>query len=459
MSENESKGTAARIDMLHGPMLGKILLFALPLAASSCLQQLFNSVDVAVAGRLVGREALAAVGSNAPVISLMINLFVGISMGANVVIANHIGQHNATGIRRAVDTSLVTAAASGLLLMATGCAAARPILTAMDTPADIIGPATRYLRIIFAGMPFMMIFNFSAAILRSMGDTRRPLYILVAAGVVNTGLNLFLIAVCGMGVEGVAVATVAAHGVSAALVLRLLRREGEPLRLHRRLQPSRREMSRMLQIGVPAGVQGMVFSLANVFIQSSVNGYGSAAVAGNAAALNYEYYCYFFVSAFTAACVTFVSQNYGARRFGRCRRTVRLTMGLALASCLALNVFFVWQKELSIGLFTTDAEAFIYGATRLETVLLLQWMACSYEITGGALRGMGHSALPALLTVFGTCALRLAWVYLVAPGVRSFRFLLSVYPLSWALTGAMVCAAYVVVSRRAFAGCAPGEAL
>lgn len=437
--------------MLHGPMLGKILLFALPLAASSCLQQLFNLVDVAVAGRLVGREALAAVGSNASVISLMINIFVGISMGANVVIANHIGQGNASGIRRAVDTALAAAAASGLLLMGIGCMAARPILVAMDTPPDIIDPAVRYLRIIFAGMPFMMTFNFCAAILRSMGDTRRPLCILVAAGVVNTGLNLFLIAVCGMGVEGVAVATVAAHGVSTALVLRLLRRESEPLRLHRRLQPSRREMSRMLQIGVPAGVQGVVFSLANVFIQSSVNGYGSAAVAGNAAALYYEYYCYFFLSAFAGACVTFVSQNYGAGRFGRCRRAVRQTMMLALLSCMALNVLFVWQKAWSIGVFTDDAEAYVFGATRLETVLLFQWIACSYEITGSALRGLGRSALPALLTVFGTCALRLAWVYFVAPGVHSFRFLLMVYPLSWVLTGAMVVTAYVVVSRRVLA--------
>lgn len=437
--------------MLHGPMLGRILLFALPLAASSCLQQLFNSVDVAVAGRLVGREALAAVGSNASVISLMINLFVGISVGANVVIANHIGQNNAARIRRAVDTVMVTAAVSGLLLMAVGYMAARPILAAMDTPADIIVPATRYLRIIFLGMPFMMLFNFSAAILRSMGDTRRPLYILIVAGVVNTCLNFFLIAVFGLGVEGVAIATVTAHGVSAGLVLRLLRGESEPIRLHRRLRPSRREMSRILQIGVPAGVQGMVFSLANVFIQSAVNGYGSAAVAGSAAALNYEYYCYFFVSAFTGACVTFVSQNYGARRFDRCRKAVRQTMALALVSCMALNVLFVWQKDISIGIFTADAEAFVYAAVRLETVLLFQWMACSYEIAGAALRGLGHSALPALLTVFGTCALRLLWVYLVAPQFHSFRWLLTVYPLSWVLTGTMVCAAYAMVSRRLFA--------
>lgn len=450
MNGHSNDRPAARIDMLRGPMLGKILLFALPLAASSCLQQLFNSVDVAVAGRFAGREALAAVGSNASVISLMINLFVGISMGVNVVIANHIGQDNPARVRRAADTALLVAAASGLLLMTAGYAAAGPILRAMDTPADILAPATRYLRIIFLGMPFMMVFNFSAAILRSLGDTRRPLYILTAAGVVNTGLNLFLVVGAGMGVEGVAIATVVAHGVSAGLVVRLLRREQEPIRLHRRLRPSRRELRRILGIGVPAGIQGMVFSLANVFIQTSINGYGSAAVAGSAAALNYEYYCYFFVSAFAGACVTFVSQNYGARQYGRCRTAVRQTMGLALASCLALNLLFVWQEQTAIGLFTTDAEAFVYGAARLETVLLFQWIACSYEITGAALRGLGRSALPAVLTVFGTCALRLAWVYLVAPQLTSFRWLLAVYPLSWVITGAMVCTAYARVSQRLF---------
>jgi len=259
MDNNVSKkrSQSNEIDMLNGPLLKKILLFALPLAASSLLQELFNSVDVAVVGHFVGSEALAAVGSNAPVIGLLINLFMGVSMGACAVISNHIGQQDDRSIRHAIDTVQLVAVISGFFLLILGQVAARPILTWMGTPPEVLDEAVTYLRIYFLGMPFIMAFNFGAAILRSMGDTRRPLYILVMAGVVNTLLNLLFVICFRMGVAGVAVATGIANAVSATLIIRLLRKEKEPFRLHfEKLKIHTGELSRMLRIGVPAGVQG-----------------------------------------------------------------------------------------------------------------------------------------------------------------------------------------------------------
>ena len=260
------------IDMLHGPLFMKILLFTLPLAASSVLQQLFNSIDVAVVGHFASSQALAAVGSNAPVISLIINLFLGVSMGANVVISNHIGQNDDEKIKQAVATAGMVAVVGGLLLMFIGVAVAKPILTLMGTPPDVLPLAILYLRIYFLGMPFFMMFNFGSAILRSLGDTRRPLYILVAAGIVNTVLNLVFVIVFNMGVAGVAIATGIANMVSAMLIIRLLMMEKEPIRLHiNNIKVKWAELKPMLMIGVPAGLQGMVFSFSNVLVQSAIN--------------------------------------------------------------------------------------------------------------------------------------------------------------------------------------------
>ena len=295
-SVTKKRAQSNEIDMLNGPLFKKILLFALPLAASSLLQELFNSVDVAVVGHFVGSRALAAVGSNAPVIGLLINLFMGVSMGACAIISNHIGQQDDRCIRNAISTVQLVALLSGFFLLVLGQVAARTILTWMGTPPDVLDEAVTYLRIYFLGMPFIMAFNFGAAILRSMGDTRRPLYILVMAGVVNTLLNLLFVIGFGMGVAGVAVATGIANAVSATLIIRLLRKEKEPFRLHfDKMKIHGVELSRMLRIGVPAGVQGMIFSISNVVVQSSINSYGADAIAGSSAALNFEYYCYFII--------------------------------------------------------------------------------------------------------------------------------------------------------------------
>lgn len=441
--------TKAKVDMLNGPLFMKILIFALPLAASSLLQQLFNSVDVAVVGRFASSKALAAVGSNAPVISLLINLFIGISMGANVVISNHLGQRDEQSIRHAISTVTLVAAISGLLLMCIGIGVARPILELMDTPSDVLDMAVLYLRIYFIGIPFFLIFNFGAAILRSVGDTRRPLYILVVAGIINTVLNLIFVIGLGMSVEGVAIATAVANAISAAWIIQLLRKEPGVLQLQfKHLRIYKKELKRMLQIGVPAGLQGMVFSISNVVVQSAINGYGAAAIAGSAAAVNFEYYCYYIIVACNGAAISFIGQNYGAQKYDRVRRIYRICLLMGLIGCFIANALFTWQNQFFLSFFTTDAEVIHYGAIRMEGVLLFQFIACSYEVTGSALRGMGESMLPTIMTVFGTCILRIIWVFAVLPHYTGFSHLLQVYPLSWILTGAMVIIAYKLKMRQ-----------
>lgn len=435
--------------MLNGPLLGKILKFALPFAASSVLQQLFNSIDVAVVGRFASSEALAAVGSNTPVISLLINLFVGISIGANVIISNHIGQRDEDSIRNAVNTTNILAIISGIVLLVVGVLVARPILTAMGTPGNVIDLAVLYLRIYFLGIPFLMIYNFGSAILRSKGDTKRPLYCLVVAGIINTALNLFFVINLKMGVAGVAIATDIASAVSAAMIIFLLRKEEEPFKLQlKQLSTTRIELNKILKIGIPAGFQGMVFSFANVFVQSAINGYGSNAIAGSSAAQNFEYYCYFMIVGFNAAATTFIGQNYAAGNYKRCKKIFWICMVLGVLSCGILNQVFFLNGNFFLSIFSTDPEVLKYGLIRITIVLATQALAGSYEISGSAMRGMGHSALPAILTVFGSCLLRLAWIYLLCPVHPGFDFLMTAYPISWILTGIMVCTAYWWVQRK-----------
>ena len=435
--------------MLHGPLFMKILLFALPLAASSVLQQLFNSVDVAVVGRFASSEALAAVGSNAPVINLLVNLFVGISMGANAIISNHIGQNDKDKIRSAVSTSAVVALFSGIFLMILGTAVAGPIHRMMGTPTEVTRMAVSYLRIYFLGMPFIMIFNFGSAILRSIGDTQRPLYILIAAGLINTVLNLLFVIVFHMGVEGVAIATGISNLFSAVMVVLILLREQDPYKLHLdKMRIQKNELSHMLEIGVPAGLQGVVFSISNVIIQASINSYGFNAVAGSAAALNFEMYCYFIIAAFNGAAISFVGQNYGAGNMDRVKRVFLICMGLGTISCFALNWIFAGWSDFFLGLFTDSDAVKEFGSIRMQTALVFQGLACLYEIPGSALRGMGRSMLPTLLTVFGTCVLRIVWVYAVCPVWKGYHALMFVYPVSWTITGIMVMTAWLFTYHK-----------
>ncbi len=440
-----------RTDLLQGNLFTKILLFAIPLAISSMMQQLFNSADVAIVGKFAGREALAAVGSNSSVINMLINLFVGISVGVNVIVANYIGQRDKTGIRRTIHTSMLVSVVSGVLLMFVGLVLARPILEMMAAPEDVIDLACLYLRIYFIGVPFMMIYNFGAAVLRSMGDTKRPLYILLVSGMVNTVLNVLLVVGFHMSVAGVAIATVVSYIINAGAILYFMCHESDPYRLDiRRLYISKPELKKVLQIGLPAGLQATVFSVSNVFVQSAVNSYGSAAVAGSATAQNGESYTYLVMTAFVQAAVTFTGQNYGAGNIERCKKVFRLCMLLAFVCCGSLGCLLVYFRYGVISLFTSDPQVAYYASIRLCHVLLFQVLASSYEISGGCLRGLGYSLTPAVLTIFGTCVLRLLWVFTVDAHYHSFDILMTVYPLSWIVTGSAVLIAYAILSKRAY---------
>lgn len=437
------------IDMLHGPLLMKILIFTLPLAASSILQQLFNSVDVAVVGHFASSQALAAVGSNTPVISLMINLFLGVSMGANVVISNHIGQNDTKRIKQAVNTAGMVAVVGGILLMFIGLTCAKPILTIMGTPSNVLPMAVTYLRIFFLGVPFFIIFDFGSAILRSMGDTKRPLYILIIAGIINTILNLIFVIYFKMGVAGVAVATDIANIVSALLIIILLIKEKEPYRLDiKRLQIEKSTLKRMLMIGIPAGLQGMVFSFSNVLVQTTINSHGAAAIAGSAAALNFEFYCYFIISSFNGAAISFIGQNYGAGNIKRVKRIFWICMVASIIGCGAFNTLFVWQHKFFIGLFSSDEAVQAYAFTRMRIVLAVQFIACSYEISASALRGMSISLPPTIMTIIGTCILRMIWVFAVCPVWQSFDTIMLVYPISWVVTGVMTSMLFYLRARK-----------
>ena len=439
------------MDMTHGTLWNKILMFALPLAASSILQQLFNSVDTAVVGRFASSQALAAVGSNSSLISLLINLFIGISLGSNVVIAHYIGQKAEQNIEAAIHTAIVVAIASGFFVMILGQFIARPVLLLMGTPEDVIDLAVLYLRIYLLGMPFIMLYDFGSSILRSTGDSKRPLYSLIVAGVINTALNLVLVIGFRLSVAGVAIATVISNMVSSGIVMYVLLHEAEPIRLNlRKLTIAPRELKKILAIGIPAGLQGMMFSIANVCIQSTINSFGSDAIAGSAAALNFEFFAYFLVNAFAQATVTFTSQNYGAGEYERCRKIFRIAMVFSLVSCGLLSGVFVLGRGFFLRLYSTDPGVLVYANQRILIATTLELLTSIYEISAGAMRGLGHSLTPAIITFLGSCVLRLIWIATACRMVHEFWMLMIIYPISWVVTGIAMMIAYYFVKRKVF---------
>lgn len=445
-SEN---GKSNKMDMLHGSLAGKILIFSLPLAASSILQQLFNSADVAVVGRFAGSDALAAVGSNAAVIALFVNIFVGLSVGINVAIANYIGQHKTKPIQKIIHTVMAFAVICGVVMIAIGILIARPILILIDTPADVLDMAVLYLKIYFTGMPFIILYNFGAAILRSVGDTKRPMFCLIVSGIINIGLNLLFVIVFKMGVAGVAVATVIANMVSTGIVIYILLCEEEPLRLHPdKLKIKLPYLMKVLRIGMPSAVQTAVFSLSNVLIQSGINSFGADAIAGSSTGLNFEYFTYFIISAYSQAAVTFVSQNYGAGCKDRCRKAVRISMLEGMIFTAVLSAIFMLGGSFFVSIYTKDAEVIQYALIRMKHVMLFEFMTGTYEITAAALRGIGYSMLPAVLTVMGSVGFRIVWMYTVFAKFNSYGMLMNVYLASWILTGIMVVTSYILISRK-----------
>ncbi len=439
-------------DMLHGRLWDKLILFALPMAAASILQQLFTATDLAVVGHFSSSQAMAAVGSNAPLINLLIGLFLGLSIGANVLIASLIGRGSSREIPDAIHTALSLALISGFVLMAAGELMAPQILRLINTPDQVLGMARLYLRIYFLGMPFFMLYNFGAAVLRSKGDSSRPLISLALAGIINVAGDLLLVIVFHMSVAGVAIATVASMGVNAAITLHFLSREEGVFRFSwKKLCLKRQHLVRILKIGIPAGLQGVIFSFSNLVIQSAINSFGADCIAGNTAGQNFEFMTYFIINAFAQTAVTFTSQNFSAGNKDRCRRVYALCTLEGLTAAGLLGGIFALGRGLFVQVFTTDPAVMYYACIRILFVAMLELMTGVYEISGGCLRGMGHSLIPTVLTMLGCCGFRLVWVAAVFSRWHDIHVLMSVYPITWAITGTMVTLTYFHIRKKEFA--------
>ena len=435
--------------MTNGPLLGKIVRFAIPLALSGILQLLFNAADIVVVGQFVGPTALAAVGSTSAVINLIVNLFMGFSVGANVLAAQYYGAGKNKDLSETVHTAVLSSLAFGVALIFAGVALSRPMLELMGTPADVLDQAVLYMRIYFVGMPVMMLYNFGSAILRAVGDTQRPLYFLFIAGVVNVILNLIFVIVFHMGVEGVAIPTVISQCVSAGLVFWCLTKVEGPYRLYpKHLTIKKDKLLGMVKIGLPAGIQGCSFSISNVLIQSSINSFGSIAMAGNTAGSNIEGFISTAQDAFTQAAISFTGQNLGAGKLKRVDRVLLLCMLLAPGVGLVLSILAVLCGGPLLGIYSSDPEVIQYGMLRLTTVSLLQPLGALMGVTASVLRGMGYSTIPMIVTMSSVCGFRVIWIFTVFQAFPTLQVLYLSYPITWGLAALFNFIFYFVVRKR-----------
>ena len=434
--------------MLSGSVGDKTLRFALPLAATGILQQLFNAADIAVVGRFVGKNAMAAVGSNAPLINLIISLFIGISIGANVVIASLTGRRDDEAVSRAVHTALTVAFVSGIVLALICEALAYPILSLMSIPENVFDMSVLYFRVYLLGMPVILLYDFASAIFRSRGNTKTPLICLTVSGIINVLLNLFFVLVIGMTVNGVALATAISNLVSSALLIFFLSKEQGAVHFSfKKLGIDRKVFARMISIGIPAGIQGMVFSLSNLILQSAVNRLGEDVMAGSSAAFNIEIFCYYVINAFGQACTTFIGQNYGAQQPQRCRRVLKITFLQDMVFTVAMAVLILISGKYLLRLFNSDPDVIAVGMVRLKFILTAEFLNVIIEILSGYMRGFGYSFIPAVVCMIGICGVRISWMYTVFMSRQSFSTLMMAYPLSWAVTGAVLCIAFLYVNR------------
>lgn len=435
--------------MLNGGLAGKLILFAIPLAFSGILQQLFNSADVAVVGRFAGSAALAAVGSCVALVGIFVNLIIGLAVGPNAALANLIGQGQRNRISGMVHTILTFGMILGVVLMGLGFLTARTVLEASGTPESVINEALLYIRIYFIGIPFMTIYNFGAAILRSYGDTKRPMYYLVLSGTVNVILNLVFVICFGLGVEGVAISTTISNMLSTALVLvHLHGKEDEfQFRFHK-MHIEWKDLKRVLMIGIPAGIQGAIFSVSNVFIQSGINSFGEDAIAGSSLALNFEYFTYDIANAFAQAAVTFTSQNFGAGNLKRCKKIFWLCMlfGMGFTEILSI-VFMIWD-DFFVSIYTISDAVAVYGLIRMHHVCSLEGLTATYEVESAALRGMGKSLEPSIITILGTVVFRMIWLVTIFKWIPTYDMLMNVYIASWVFTGGLIFIVYVLYMRK-----------
>lgn len=425
------------IDMCNGPILKKMLVFSIPLMCSSVLQLLFNAADIVVVGNFAGDNSLAAVGSNTALIGLLTNLFVGLSIGANVLAAKYYGAKDEKNLAEAVNTSILLSIISGIILTIIGLAGARRILIWMQTPDEVLDLAATYLRICFLGMVPTMVYNFGSAILRSVGDTKRPLYYLFGAGIVNVILNLFLVVVLKLDVAGVAIATVISQCISAGLIIRCLRHEegGIHLDIHR-LHLDKKIFIEILEIGLPAGFQGILFSLSNVIIQSSVNSFGATVMAGNSAAANVEQFVYFAMNAFYQSTISFTSQNYGAKNYHRIKKILLTGQFCVITVGIVFGNLVVLFGHPLLELYTSSEEVIQAGMVRFGIVARTYALCGIMDVMVGALRGIGYSVMPMIVSLMGACVFRLVWIATIfhMDMFHSVQVVYDSYPISWIVT-------------------------
>ena len=424
-----------KLDMIHGPLLGKLIIFTIPIILSGVLQLLFNAADVIVVGRFAGEASLAAVGSTGSLINLMTNLFIGMSVGANVCAAQFYGANHYEDVKKTVHTSTAFSIICGILLVFVGLFLARPILEIMGSPEDVIDLASLYVRIFFLAMPAIMLYNFLAAILRAAGDTTHPLIFLSIAGVVNVILNMILVIIFNMGVAGVAIATVTSNYISCGMLVVFFKKQEDALKLEfSQIRIDGKILNRIIRIGLPAGIQGTVFSLSNVVIQSAINSFGTAVIAGSSAAASIEGFVYVSMNAVSQTTVTFVGQNFGAGDEHRVKRVIFETLGNVAVVGLVMGNFAYYFAGPLLGIYTDSQDAIIAGTLRLF------WVACPYFLCGimdvltGGLRGLGRSTVPMIVSLLGACATRLIWIATYFHVHHTQSVLFFSYPGSWLLT-------------------------
>lgn len=445
------KSNKYEIDMCNGSIMDKLVSFALPLMLSGILQLMFNAVDIIVVGRFSGSEALAAVGSTTALINVFTNLFIGISLGANVLAARFFAAGRREEMSETVHTSITLALISGIFMAFVGLIFSKGALKLMGTPEDVIGLSTLYMRIYFMGMPFFMLYNYGAAILRAVGDTKRPLYFLIIAGVINAGLNMVLVIVFGLGVAGVGIATVFSQMVSCVLVLTCLcRAEGSYKLSFSKLSIKGYYLKQIFQVGIPAGIQSTVINFSNALLQSSVNSFGSTAMAGYTAANNILGFLYVSINSVTQACMSFTSQNFGVGKYKRMDRVLIDCMILSVGAALVLGcgAYFFGAEILQV--YTEEADVIQCGVEILSITTVPYFLCGIMDLFPGALRGMGYSAVPMVLSIIGTVGMRVLWIFVFFPQHRSLYFLFISYPASWIATIVMQVVCYYFVRKHCY---------
>lgn len=437
-----------KLDMLNGSIWNKLPVFALPIAATGILEQLFNASDIAIVGNFAQTDktaAVAAVGANSPIIGLILNLFIGIALGANVVIANAIGRDDKQTVQKAVHTSMVVSVIGGVLVAIIGELIAEPLLTVLNVPDDVLELALLYLRIYFLGMPVILLYNFEAAIFRSIGETKMPLIALTLSGILNVLLNLFFVIVLKMSVNGVATATVLANVVSAGILYIKLIKSDKYIKVEfKKLRIDGKVFAKIMQIGLPAGIQSAVFAVANIVIQGAINSLGTVVIAASSAAFNIEIIAYNVMNSFSQACTTFVGQNFGANKIDRCKKTLFLCLiEDAIASGTAILIVLITGKFL-LSIFNNDPGVIEIGYTRLVIIFIAYIFSMLYEVMSGYLRGFGFSLVPAILTTVGVCVLRIIWINTVFPANRTFVTIMTAYPVSLSTTAVLIFIALII---------------